>query len=109
MPDREKVIKGLECCLSGPMKCDNCPYKEDDGTTVPACVKKLRNQAKELLKGQEKIVRCKDCRHFAVKDYWGRFHGVPVLGASDQPTCTKWGGGDCKTSPDGYCFLAERR
>ena len=47
--------------------------------------------------------------YFEIKDFWGELNGIPVLGASDQPTCTKWGGGDCKTSPDGYCFLAERR
>ena len=56
-----------------------------------------------------KPIRCKDCRYYAVKDYWGNFHGLPVLGASDQPTCTKWGGGDCLTKPDGYCYLAEKK
>lgn len=53
MPDKEKVIKGLKCCLNGPMQCDECPYKNDDGTTVPICVKTLRNEAVELLKEQE--------------------------------------------------------
>lgn len=55
------------------------------------------------------IVRCKDCIYFVIKDFWGEFNGIPVLGTSNQPTCTKWGDGDCKTSPDGYCFLARRR
>lgn len=54
-------------------------------------------------------IRCKDCKYFEIKDYWTDFNGVPVLGASNQPACMKWGGGDCLTSPDGYCHLAERR
>lgn len=56
-----------------------------------------------------KPIRCKDCKYFEIKDYWTDFNGVPVLGASNQPACMKWGGGDCLTSPDGYCHLAERR
>ena len=55
------------------------------------------------------LVRCKDCKYFEIKDFWGEFNGISILGASDQPTCTKWGGVDCKTSPDGYCFIADRR
>ena len=57
----------------------------------------------------ERRVACRDCVHFAVKDYWTELHGFPILGASHQPTCTKWGEGDCKTSPDGWCFLGEAR
>lgn len=60
-------------------------------------------------RGIKELVRCEDCIYFEIKDFWGEFNGIPVLGASDQPTCTKWGDGACKTSPDGYCFLAERR
>lgn len=34
MPDREKVIKGLECCLAwpkrGPERCAECPYAVSD-------------------------------------------------------------------------------
>lgn len=54
-------------------------------------------------------IRCKDCKYYEVKDYWGDFRGIPVLGASNQPACMKWGGGDCATRPDGYCYLAEKR
>lgn len=64
MTDREKVIKGLKCCLNGPMQCDKCPYKNDDGTTVPICVKTLRNEAIELLKEQEPANPCSDCQEF---------------------------------------------
>lgn len=50
------------------------------------------------------LVRCKDCKHFELdKPYI--IQGIPVLG---HECCNAWGDG-CKTDPDGYCFLAERR
>lgn len=54
------------------------------------------------------VVRCQDCKYYEIKDYWGNFGGVPILAASDVPTCHKWGDG-CMTKPDGYCFMGERR
>lgn len=54
------------------------------------------------------VVRCRDCKHYEIKDHWAYFKNVPVLAASDVPTCHRWGDGECKTSPDGYCFLGER-
>lgn len=49
--DREKVIKGLECCGfmegKGLVNCDNCPY---DGK---ACFTRLKTDALALLKAQE--------------------------------------------------------
>ena len=54
------------------------------------------------------LIRCKDCKYFEIKDHWADFNGVPILATSDCPTCNKWAGG-CKTKPDGYCFMAERR
>ena len=53
MDKREKVIKGLECCLSGPMQCEKCPYKTDVDTSIPHCVRDLRENAIELLKTHE--------------------------------------------------------
>ena len=29
MADRQKVIKGLECCISSPLSCKRCPYDEN--------------------------------------------------------------------------------
>ena len=55
MPDREKVIKGLECCLHGPMQCKKCPYMSEIGETVPNCVKTMRTDAISLLKEQEPV------------------------------------------------------
>ena len=57
MPDREKVIKGLECCVKTTIeesKCaDNCPYKSQcwDGTMFLD----ILQDALELLKAQEPV------------------------------------------------------
>lgn len=56
MDKREKVIKGLECCLSGPMQCEKCPYKTDVDISIPHCVRDLRKNAIELLKAQEPVL-----------------------------------------------------
>ena len=53
MSDREKVIAGLECCISGTM-CSKCPYKVNN-----ECVEggyfysKAINDAIEILKSQK--------------------------------------------------------
>lgn len=52
-----------------------------------------------------KVVRCKDCKHFEY-DHWEKVNRVPLIVAHE--ICTRWGEG-CKTSADGYCFLAERK
>lgn len=106
--DREKVMKGLACCTNGDVVvplCEECPYTGLDGTCATLSV--MHQDALELLKEQDRIIHCKDCRYYEVKDYWVDFNGVPILGASDQPTCTKWGNTECATKPDGYCFLGE--
>ena len=50
MPDRDKVIKGLECCiLRNPddhARCSQCPYGSN-------CVNRLKMNALELLKKRE--------------------------------------------------------
>ena len=49
MPDREKVIKGLECCSSTEECGKQCPYWGDEG----ACRTHLEADALALLKAQE--------------------------------------------------------
>lgn len=49
MPDREKVIKGLEHCISADETCEGCPY---EGTT---CTTTLNADALALLKEQKWI------------------------------------------------------
>lgn len=54
MPDREKVIKGLECCDGF---CDwetGCPYYDE--LEPFDCEKQLREDALALLKAQEPVV-----------------------------------------------------
>lgn len=51
-----------------------------------------------------RLIRCRDCKYFHYdKPYV--VHGIPVLG---HEVCDKWGDG-CKTSENGFCFMAERR
>ena len=62
MPNREKVMKGLECCIpmtlrSGLADCENCPYDRkitiDGGITE--CCHVLMTDALALLKAQEPV------------------------------------------------------
>ena len=58
MPDREKVIKGLEQCKEGG-SCDGCQFDIQSSK----CIFLLHEDALALLKEQPQIVRCKDCKH----------------------------------------------
>lgn len=52
MIEREKVIKGLECCLHPfDLACEECPYHDPDGTG--SICEQLEKDALELLTGQE--------------------------------------------------------
>ena len=49
--DREKVIKGLKCCIhTDGIECPNCPYRQDDD-----CVETLIADVLALLKEQEPV------------------------------------------------------
>ncbi|MBQ1792888.1 MAG: hypothetical protein II008_22160 [Oscillospiraceae bacterium] len=82
MPDREKVIKGLEICKNPHGRCAECQY--DDGELdLTNCTSILCGDALALLKKQETqkflvdesgkitplpvVVRCKDCKHYDKK------------------------------------------
>lgn len=82
MHDREKVIKGLECCGYSRFmdKCQECPYDGKD------CFKRLKTDALTLLKEQEpksghwvdkccRDFRCSECGHRLVKNNWVRSDG----------------------------------
>ena len=60
--DREKVIKGLECCNQVEEGCEVCPYYND----FNGCMLELREDALALLKEQEAVIRCKDCKHYNI-------------------------------------------
>lgn len=73
MTDREKVIEGLEVCipLDEGEKCPTeCPYHRD----VCAGYSQVMRDALALLKEQEAVVRCKDCR------YLNEDSGICVIG-----------------------------
>ena len=53
------------------------------------------------------LIRCKDCKHFEL-DYFEKVEGFPVPIIVAHEICMKWSGG-CRTSKDGWCFMAERR
>lgn len=60
MADREKVIKGLECCKGYEYKCNECPYfdqKLEEGCDNEA----LYADTLELLKEQEAVEPEKAC------------------------------------------------
>lgn len=60
MPDRENVMRGLECCCTHivGMSCGNCPYeieqREDEG--ISDCTSVLAYDALALLKEQEALL-----------------------------------------------------
>ena len=58
MIDREKVIKGLECCNHEIPKCEKCPY--NDGEDTCPTLRTLFDDALALLKAQEPRVMTRD-------------------------------------------------
>lgn len=58
MPDREKVIKGLERCkLMNKINCDKCPYDYNGrGNGKSECTAELAEDVLELLKEQEEEI-----------------------------------------------------
>ena len=59
MADREKVIKGLECCTmectyDHPFRCKGCPYSQDD---APCEALPVKRDALALLKENEKEIK----------------------------------------------------
>jgi hypothetical protein len=58
----------------------------------------------------KELIKCRNCKYFAFEEHWCDLGEIPVLAADHCPTCHKWGGKEgCMTSPDGFCFLAEKR
>lgn len=60
MPDREKVLKGLQCIINGTVRCASCGYAIDKHGHY-GCQQECAIDALALLKEQPDIVRCKDC------------------------------------------------
>lgn len=125
-PDREKVIKGLECHAKGSRGClFDCPYGNENGCQLLLCSDALAllkeqetvEHAKEILcaNGWEKlrfpegtigkwddpeIVRCKDCKN---ADYGTDEDGNRFMKCIGSVRC--YGG----TTPDWFCADGERK
>ena len=54
MVDREKVLKGLECCVHPHGNCSKCPY-DDNSFNFAICTSKLCGDALTVLKEQEAV------------------------------------------------------
>lgn len=52
---REKVIRGLECCIAYDYLCNDCPYADDGGAEDGCYSDELKTDALALLKAQEPI------------------------------------------------------
>ena len=56
MPDREKVIKGLECCTTSCEMMSDCPYSHDcQGGDPDGVSKQMLSDALALLREQETV------------------------------------------------------
>ena len=56
MIDREKVIKGLECCTSGEGCTSDCPYFKEFPITDGRCIRASQADALGLLKELQKQI-----------------------------------------------------
>ena len=92
--DREKAIKGLECHRiddNHRINCTDCPYYVDDDNHI-RCVNDLHDDALSLLKEQEAVVRCKDCKLYVQnRMFQCGAHCIPVK------------------NPDWFCADGERK
>lgn len=93
MPDLEKVIKGLECCIlrdpDDHARCSQCSYGSN-------CVNRLKMDALELLSAPDRVrvVRCRDCKH-----------SKRMCQPWNDLICDKHGGANL---PDWFCADGER-
>ena len=87
MPDREKVIKGLECCMVGDghsPKCELCPYTTIGDDTCDS-MGALFGDALALLKAQEPV------KPWVGKDGWYRCSGCNNSLASGEKVAHFYG------------------
>lgn len=80
----------------------------DADALVKRCVNGIDNEFIEIVNetptiDTKPLIRCKDCKYFEY-DSLAMVDGIPLIVAHE--ICKRWGDG-CKTSENGYCFLAE--
>ena len=100
MPDREKVIKSLELCADG-HHCHECSYQtvKHNLDGIADCTSLLADHALALLKEQEAVVRCKDCK------FW---HQSLIPGQEKFGDCGQANGLTVKWA-DWFCADGERK
>ena len=98
MIDREKVIKGLDLCLTGePSTCEDCPYNAECKEVIGIGPSPLRHDALKLLKELEAEIE-PDCEHAnhdgaGCLGYCGCEQGDEPIEACKQ--CEKYTGNIC--------------
>ena len=70
MTDREKILKGLAACLpvndeDAELNCGDCPYECHGGQDVQLPIEMIED-IRRVLKAQEPMVRCRDCKYYNV-------------------------------------------
>lgn len=98
MPNKAKVLAGLKfhCGILCELGDEICPYFAEED-----CSRLLMEEATELLKDSEPVVRCKDCRWW--KD--GKCENEYVLEQIYDCGCYP----DFHTNFDWFCAEGERR
>ena len=102
---REQAVKILKPILDSFVDYANITMKVEDDNTVDAL-----EMAIEALK-QPEIIRCKDCAHYHT-DVFGGELGLSGIWRNiivAHNACDKWTKDMNCVTPDGFCFLAERR
>lgn len=67
-------------------------------------IPKIINKGTAIEVEQKELILCKDCKYFEY-DTVAKVDGIPLIVGHEM--CKRWGDG-CKTSENGYCFLAEK-
>lgn len=88
---------------------------EENMEAVRRCLQEILDDVKESpVVDAVPVIKCKDCKYFEL-DHFDNFclpteNGevvtVPII--TSHEICSRWSDG-CKTSEDGYCYLAERK
>jgi hypothetical protein len=68
--DREKVIKGLENCITGFDCPPECPYLDDCNDLMKPMFVELAKDALALIKEQEETELCDRCGRVRLKSKW---------------------------------------
>lgn len=101
MSDREKVEKALDCRANDfKLDCRDCSYYIREDTPAYCNFRQILRDALALLKEQEAVVHCKDCKNadYGTDEYGNRF--MKCIGS------VKCYGG---TTPDFFCADGERQ